>query len=475
MKIISFCITIIITIMLFAATPNQIEAKEFIQGQCGQTIRESIILTKNIGPCSGDGIVIKGNGITLDGDGYKILGSGNGNGVILAGKKNITIKNLFVIGFENGIYSQRASGNEIYFNRISENSFGIYLFRTSETTVTKNVVVENEVGISAKSPTNKIYHNILINNQVQIEDISGNIWEDSVHHFGNFWGNYWGEDDGSNGRIAGDFIGDTQLPHEGVDFSPLLDPTKTGSFLCGDWWGSSLWLVWRGGWSPVKLQVTNPEGLTISRDVNHIGIDAFYVEDDQIEPNSTLAQIIIMPCGNISQEGDYLFEMTGLGNLTYTMTHFVSRGGEVMLDHQLQDIALYENETQDIKTILDSNLTAQLAILIDIKPHSDPNTINIGSDGVIPLAILSSPTFDATSVDPDTIRLEAATVKLVGKGEKDLSHEEDINGDELLDLMCQVLVDELQVVAGDSVAELTATTFGGTPIYGEDFIRIINN
>ncbi len=123
MKIISFCITIIITIMLFAATPKQIEAKEFIQGQCGQTIRESTILTKNIGPCSGDGIVIKGNGITLDGDGYKILGSNNGNGVILAGKKNITIKNLFVIGFENGIYSQQASGNEIYFNRISQSGY----------------------------------------------------------------------------------------------------------------------------------------------------------------------------------------------------------------------------------------------------------------------------------------------------------------------------------------------------------------
>ena len=39
-------------------------------------------------------------------------------------------------------------------------------------------------------------------------------------------------------------------------------------------------------------------------------------------------------------------------------------------------------------------------VTIDIKPGSDPNSINLGSAGVIPVAILSSEAFDATTVDP---------------------------------------------------------------------------
>ena len=45
---------------------------------------------------------------------------------------------------------------------------------------------------------------------------------------------------------------------------------------------------------------------------------------------------------------------------------------------------------------------------IDIKPGSDPNPINPGSNGLIPVAILSSEDFDATTVDPATIELAVA-------------------------------------------------------------------
>jgi hypothetical protein len=42
--------------------------------------------------------------------------------------------------------------------------------------------------------------------------------------------------------------------------------------------------------------------------------------------------------------------------------------------------------------------------------------VNLGSAGVIPVAILSSASFDATTVDPATISLAGASVKLVGNG-----------------------------------------------------------
>ena len=54
-------------------------------------------------------------------------------------------------------------------------------------------------------------------------------------------------------------------------------------------------------------------------------------------------------------------------------------------------------------------------IAIDIKPGSFPNSINLGSNGVVPVAILSTDTFDASTVDPFTVTLAGAAVRMKGK------------------------------------------------------------
>ena len=64
-----------------------------------------------------------------------------------------------------------------------------------------------------------VYHNLLINNAEQLIDHGSNTWSDPNNGQGNFWSNYWGYDDGSGGRVAGDYVGDTLLPHEGVRLS----------------------------------------------------------------------------------------------------------------------------------------------------------------------------------------------------------------------------------------------------------------
>jgi hypothetical protein len=113
-------------------------------------------------------------------------------------------------------------------------------------------------------------------------------------------------------------------------------------------------------------------------------------------------------------------------------------------------------------------------VTIDIKPGSDPNSINLGSKGVIPVAILSSANFDATQVDPSTVTLAGAGVAVRGKGNKSLSHEEDVNGDGLLDLVVQVETENLDPnTFQDGVVCLTGSTFGGLPIKGCDAIVIV--
>ena len=89
------------------------------------------------------------------------------------------------------------------------------------------------------------------------------------------------------------------------------------------------------------------------------------------------------------------------------------------------------------------------------------------------MAILSSATFDATSVDPATVTLAGATVRLIGKGDKASCSTQDVNGDGLLDLVCHVLTAQFMVEAGSSVAVLEASTFGGKAIKGEDSIQVV--
>lgn len=112
-------------------------------------------------------------------------------------------------------------------------------------------------------------------------------------------------------------------------------------------------------------------------------------------------------------------------------------------------------------------------VRIDIKPGSDPNSINLGSNGNVPVAIFSAADFDATTIDPLTVTLAGAAVKLKGKGTP-MSSAEDIDGDGTLDLIVHVDTTALQLSLGDTEAVLEATTYDGMKIRGKDSIRVIN-
>lgn len=113
-----------------------------------------------------------------------------------------------------------------------------------------------------------------------------------------------------------------------------------------------------------------------------------------------------------------------------------------------------------------------LSVAIDIKPGSFPNSINLGSSGTVPVAILSSATFDATTVDPATVTLAGAAVRLTGKG-MPIASFRDVNGDGLTDLVVHILTDALHLSCGDTEAVLEGRTFDGQAIRGSDTVRIV--
>lgn len=107
---------------------------------------------------------------------------------------------------------------------------------------------------------------------------------------------------------------------------------------------------------------------------------------------------------------------------------------------------------------------------IDIKPGSEPNSINVGQPGLIPVAILSSVDFDALFVDADSLSFgpNGATPQCKRGG-----HIEDINGDGLLDLVSHYGNQETGIAPGDLEACVTGETFDGVPFEGCDSVRTV--
>ena len=103
---------------------------------------------------------------------------------------------------------------------------------------------------------------------------------------------------------------------------------------------------------------------------------------------------------------------------------------------------------------------------IDIKPGSYPNSINLKSKGVIPVAILTTPSFDASTVDPATVLFAGASPTH--------SALEDVDGDGDLDLILHVPTQSTNIQQGDTEACLTGQTFGGDSIQGCDSVNVVN-
>jgi hypothetical protein len=112
-----------------------------------------------------------------------------------------------------------------------------------------------------------------------------------------------------------------------------------------------------------------------------------------------------------------------------------------------------------------------LSVNIGIKPGDSQPVINLSSQGVVPVAILSTSTFDATKVNPLTVRFgrtgtEASPVH---------SSLQDVNGDGLLDMVLQFNVPNAGLQPGDNQATLMGRTLDGTPFRGSSAIKVIGS
>jgi hypothetical protein len=106
---------------------------------------------------------------------------------------------------------------------------------------------------------------------------------------------------------------------------------------------------------------------------------------------------------------------------------------------------------------------------IDILPGQYPNAIRPGSLGNVSVAIHTTSTFDATQVDPNTVRF-GPDLTAPGQGTiliKDTDHDGD------LDLYLQFRIRKTGIRCGDETAPLIGATFAGDPIQGSDSILTV--
>jgi hypothetical protein len=111
-------------------------------------------------------------------------------------------------------------------------------------------------------------------------------------------------------------------------------------------------------------------------------------------------------------------------------------------------------------------------VTVDVRPDTTINTVNLKSKGRLPVAVLSSVTFDARQIDPHSVTLNGSTVSRRGDGDVMWSFE-DANSDGLLDLVLHFSIAELHVASTDTMLVLTGLTTTGEAVRGEDSIRVV--
>ncbi len=157
---------------------------------CGQTITQNTVLDGNVGPCSGDGIIIGADNITLDLNGFRLFGTsspGEGAGILLDERSGVTIRNGTITLFDAGVVIDGGSRNTVTRIYAVDNigtpatdfGDGITLFSSSNNTITGNIARHNGpydgIGLVGNSDNNLIDSNVVQDNNI---DFTGNVNQD---------------------------------------------------------------------------------------------------------------------------------------------------------------------------------------------------------------------------------------------------------------------------------------------------------
>ncbi|MFN2398851.1 MAG: hypothetical protein ABR543_09480 [Gemmatimonadaceae bacterium] len=129
-----------------------------------------------------------------------------------------------------------------------------------------------------------------------------------------------------------------------------------------------------------------------------------------------------------------------------------------------EDVIAFANLAQP--ATIQSATPAPIAVAIDIRPNRFPNVIEVDGRTKIAVAILSDATFDATKVDPLSVRFGPNGAREV----HNRGHVDDVDRDGDLDMVLHFATQATGIALGDTQACLTGQTTAGVPFKGCDSI-----
>jgi Mg-chelatase subunit ChlD len=138
------------------------------------------------------------------------------------------------------------------------------------------------------------------------------------------------------------------------------------------------------------------------------------------------------------------------------------------------------DNVEDIFTTIAQEI-CPLEVEINIKPGSDPNAVNCGSKGGTPVAVLTTDTFDATTVDPSSLRFGSPSEIVAGNGASIIhtgGHFEDAKPDSGpkdgdTDFVGHFYTPDTGFSKTDTEGWLVGKTTDGRTIAGKDSVKIV--
>ena len=115
-----------------------------------------------------------------------------------------------------------------------------------------------------------------------------------------------------------------------------------------------------------------------------------------------------------------------------------------------------------------ANGSSVVSVAVDVKPGDSQNNIQPNSNGRISVAILSTASFDASTIDETSLKFGPEQIPPDRGG-----HLRDVNGDGLLDLVLQFRVRESGIQCGDSRVSITGETAGDIRFGGSDSVTTV--
>jgi len=236
--------------------------------------------------------------------------------------------------------------------------------------------------------------------------------------------------------------------------------------------GNTLFVTGGIGRGVYAVDVSNPEAPLVADSFGEgMRIQGLYAHDEVLYAKDEFQGVVILDVSDV-------FDMKLIGMAPSRWMTSWGNGGDIAGDGKVvYSTSLVNNpNTIDIWNLQCG--AGRRSIEIDVKPHNDNNPINCSGRGrgIIPVAVLTTPDFDATTVDHTTIRFgpnEASEAHANRHGI--LRHEKDVDGDGDLDLLFHFRLAETGIQCGDSKVTLTGETFEGREFIGADKIRAVSN